>query len=600
MPTRLRCYGLASVAVMVTAVVRFLLIPVLGNRFGFDLFLISTFVCSRYLGFGPSLFALLAGALPVTIFHLVGPDLRDPYFLVGLSAYFTLGAIVALLGKREHDARSTLQSEIQERKAAEDAVRASEARLQEREERLRMAVESAEIGTWDLNPVTGERTWSDRTKVMFGLSPDADVSNVLFLDRIHPEDRDRADRAVQQALDPNGDGAYDLDCRLVLPDGTIRWFTAKGQALFQGEMPNRRPIRFIGTVLDITERKHAHEALKASENRLQAILNNTSAVVYLKDAQSRYMMVNRRFEELFKIQQAEIVGKTDAEVFPSDVVAKLQANDRQIRDTGLPLQFEEVVPHDDGPHTYISVKFPVFNAGGQCNAVGGISTDITVRKKALEALEEEQELLRHTIEVQDQERQLVTYEIHDGLVQYATAALMQLEGIRDRVQPDAVAERIDNVLGILRKTIDEGRRIINGIHATVLDDCGVVAAVQQLIEDEDRAHVQVEFVKDEDLGRMAPNIEVAIYHIAQEALTNVYKHSQSEKVQIELSRRGDRVHLEVRDRGVGFTPPISSQGVHGLRGMSERARIAGGQCTIRSAPGKGTQVIADLPYLNRN
>ena len=99
---------------------------------------------------------------------------------------------------------------------------------------------------------------------------------------------------------------------------------------------------------------------------------------------------------------------------------------------------------------------------------------------------------------------------------------------------------------------------------------------------------------------MAPSIELALYHITQEALTNVYKHSQSDKVRIELSRRDDKVHLEVRDWGVGFAPPGSSKGIHGLRGMTERARIAGGKCTIQNASGKGTKVIVDLPYLSRN
>ena len=167
-------------------------------------------------------------------------------------------------------------------------------------------------------------------------------------------------------------------------------------------------------------------------------------------------------------------------------------------------------------------------------------------------------MLQHTIEVQDQDRQLIAYEIHDGLVQYATGALMQLESIRDQAKSETLSEQVENVVDIMRKTVAEGRRIINGIHTTVLDDCGVVAAVEQLIEDEERAHVQIEFIKDENLGRMAPNTELALYHITQEALTNAHKHSQSDKVRVELSRREDRVHLEVRDWGVGFSPPANS------------------------------------------
>src|SRR4051812_9236879 len=98
-----------------------------------------------------------------------------------------------------------------------------------------------------------------------------------------------------------------------------------------------------------------------------------------------------------------------------------------------------------------------------------------------------------------------------------------------------------------RTTVAEGRRLINGIRTPVLDGWGVVAAVQHLIDEEDRAHVQFEFVKDEQLGRMTSNIEEALYRITQEALTNIRKHSQSKKVRIELGRWDGGVHLEVRD-----------------------------------------------------
>lgn len=732
MSTSLRNYGFAFVIVVVTAVVRFLLIPVLGNRFGFDFFLISTFICSRWLGFRPSVIALLTGALLVTIFHFVGPDLHDPYFLVGLAAYLVLGSIVALLGKLERDARSELQSEIEERKAAEEAVRATQARLQEQEERVRLAIEAADIGTWDFNPITGEQQWSSRAKLMFGLSADADVSNVSFRDRVHPKDRERVNRAIQKALDPSGDGVYQVDCRIVWPDGAIRWFIARGQALFEGKKANRRAIRLIGTAIDITERKQAEEIVRASESRLKAMMDNTSAVIYLKDSQGRHLLINRRFEELFNVTQQQIIGKTDAEIFPDHVVAQLQTNDRQVRETGQALEFEEVVPHSDGPHTYVSVKFPVTDASGTVVATGGISTDIsdrkaaenvirdsearlrgildntpavislkdlsgryvlvnrgweelfgvanddvvgltneellskslsprmsrsiadqfftidrhviqsgkaiefedpmpwgsdprifatvkfpikdasdkitgiggisidiTERRKAMDSLAAEQEMLRHTVEFQDQELELLSYEIHDGLVQYATGALMQLEGIRYQLESEADAAQIERVVDILRSTVAEGRRLVNGIRTPVLDDWGVVAAIEQLIREADRADLQIEFIKDQVFGRLAPRLEETLYRITQEALTNIVKHSQSKKVQIELLRRGDRIHLEIRDWGIGFVPFLSLSGTHGLSGIRNRARIAGGRCMILSAPAEGTKIVIDLPYLNR-
>lgn len=541
-------------------------------------------------------------------------------FQLRLAMFVVIGAMLSILINSLHLTRRRLEErqrglelEILERQRAETALQQQHSQLLgeiarrqqieqalcEREERFRMAVESADIGTWDFNPVTGERNWSARAKEMFGLSPDADVSFVSYLDRFHPDDREFAQQAVKQALDPRGNGRYEVDCRLIWPDGSIHWFIVKGQSFFQGEGAARHAVRFIGTVLDITDRKRSEMALRASESRLQAITTNTPAVIYLKDWQGRYLMINRRFEEIFSTTQQQVVGKTDAEVFPGDVASMLEANDRQVQASGSPLEFEEVLPQSDGPHTYFSVKFPVYDEAGRPTAVGGISTDITDRKKTMDALEAEQEMLRHTIEIQDEERQLVTCEIHDGLVQYAAGALMQLEAARAEVESESAAQRIDQVMNILRKTVAEGRRLINGIRTPVLDDWGVVAALENLIDEEDRANVKVEFVKDPELGRMAPNVEEALYRITQEAMTNTYKHSHATKVRIELLRLGDRVRLEVRDWGVGFAPAARTKRVHGLHGMTTRARIAGGHCTIVSVPGEGTQIVADLPYLSR-
>ena len=99
---------------------------------------------------------------------------------------------------------------------------------------------------------------------------------------------------------------------------------------------------------------------------------------------------------------------------------------------------------------------------------------------------------------------------------------------------------------------------------------------------------------------MPPRTEETLNRITQEALTNIRKHSQSKKVRIELGRQGDRVHLEIRDWGVGFTPTNGSAKGHGLRGMAQRARIAGGECKIDSTLGAGTQVVVDLPFVGRD
>jgi PAS domain S-box-containing protein len=127
-------------------------------------------------------------------------------------------------------------------------------------------------------------------------------------------------------------------------------------------------------------------------------MNSVPAVVYVKDTTGHYLLVNEQYLRVFHLTEEQIIGKTDYDVFPSEVAAALQANDQAIVDAGQSINSEELVPHDDGLHTYMSVKFPLFDAQGQMYAIGGISTDISEHKQAEQALHEEQEKYRSLVE----------------------------------------------------------------------------------------------------------------------------------------------------------------------------------------------------------
>ncbi|HEV3343107.1 MAG TPA: PAS domain S-box protein [Pirellulales bacterium] len=143
--------------------------------------------------------------------------------------------------------------------------------------------------------------------------------------------------------------------------------------------------RIVGTqgmFWDVTARKQTEEALRESEQRLQSILDNARAVIYVKAIDGRYVLVNRLFESLFHVRRGEVVGKSDLDLFPADMAEAFRANDHRVLSAGAALQFEEVAPHDDGPHTYVSTKFLLYDSFGVPHALCGISTDITERKRA--------------------------------------------------------------------------------------------------------------------------------------------------------------------------------------------------------------------------
>jgi PAS domain S-box-containing protein len=135
-------------------------------------------------------------------------------------------------------------------------------------------------------------------------------------------------------------------------------------------------------VAEIAQRRQAEDALRERERLIHAILDNSPALIFLKDREGRYLLINKEFEETFGVTQEEIRGKKDEQVFPAEHATAFRANDLRVLQTGVPAEFEEVALQDDGPHTSFVHKFPLLDAAGKIYAIGGIATDITERKRA--------------------------------------------------------------------------------------------------------------------------------------------------------------------------------------------------------------------------
>ena len=154
--------------------------------------------------------------------------------------------------------------------------------------------------------------------------------------------------------------------------------------LAQTSRGRERQLRTSNFALEaeVAERKQAQEQLRESQQRLQAILDNSFAVIYLKDAHGRYLLINRRYETLFHVDRDAVLGKTDHDIFPKQMADAFRANDERALKLRDAITIEEIAPQDDGLHTYVSIKFPLHDASGEPYAVCGISTDITERKRA--------------------------------------------------------------------------------------------------------------------------------------------------------------------------------------------------------------------------
>ena len=191
---------------------------------------------------------------------------------------------------------------------------------------------------------------------------------------------------------------YELEKRLRHSAGHTIWALVTTSIVRDAE---ERPLYLLSQVQDITARKEAEQALRESRQRLQDIIDNTTAVIYVKDREGRFLLVNRRFEMLYDVARDEAPGKSDRDLFSAEQADAFRAKDLQVLSTGISLESEEVARHEDGLHTYLSVRFPMFHAtdpNGAPYAVCAISTDITERKRAEEALRASEEHFRQIID----------------------------------------------------------------------------------------------------------------------------------------------------------------------------------------------------------
>ncbi|NJK74949.1 MAG: PAS domain-containing protein [Microcoleus sp. SU_5_6] len=199
---------------------------------------------------------------------------------------------------------------------------------------------------------------------------------------------------------------------------------------------------------EISDRQQAQTALQQSEALLQAILDYSTAVISIKDIDGKYLLINRHFENLFHIPKAQIAGKTDSDIFPQDKAATLRENDLAVLQTCSPLSIEEVIPQDDGQHTYISLKFPLCNSQGIAYAVGTISTDVSDLKVAELTLKK----AKAQLEIEVEERTQFLRQANE-LLQFELAARVR-GAITVRQMTAQVARHARTVDGILGASLD--------------------------------------------------------------------------------------------------------------------------------------------------
>ena len=358
--------------------------------------------------------------------------------------------------------------DVSDHVAATEAILAGELALRGRSEQLAMATEAAQIGTWDFNPVTGTLNWDVRCKALFGLPPDAAITYDTFREGIHPEDRERVDRAVQLSLDPDGSGAYEAEFRSIgFQDGRERWLAAAGRTWFE----DRKPTRFIGTVMDVSPQKKVERLLRESEARFQSFAQAMMNHVWSATPDGQLDWFNEQVFRYTGLEFPALEGERWASiVHPDDLLATAMRWSDALK-SGETYESEFRLRRADGAFRWhIARAVPIRDDAGAVTRWIGTNTDIHDQKAVSAALEDinatlEQRVQERTSQLQQTEEALrqaqkmeAVGQLTGGIAHDFNNLLQGITGALDRVQNRIAQGRHNDVDRFLKAAVDSANR----------------------------------------------------------------------------------------------------------------------------------------------
>ena len=509
----------------------------------------------------------------------------------------------------------------------------AEALLRQSEERLTLAFAGAREGVWDWNVETGAVVYSPRWKEMLGYA-DHEIEPHLgaWEQLLHPDDKPRAGELHDRlAL---GAGTYEGEFRLRHKEGHYIHVLSRGLPVRR--QPDGPVVRIVGTHLDITERKRTESALRESEERLTLAFAGAQEGVWDWNLETNAVTYSPRWTQMLGYAEDEIephISAWERLVHPEDRARADQANEAVARGDRM-YEAEFRLRHKDGRYVHVlSRGFPVRREpGGPVVRIVGTHFDLTERKEAEQALRRSHEelevrvrertvelalaneslraeigereraerartdLLGRLVFAQEDERRRIAREMHDQFGEQLTALGHRIASLKEAAagRPD-LREPIEALQQVAQQLDRDVDHLVWELRPTALDDLGLQAALSNYVQNwSARTGIAVELhtsgLRDDRLGSEA---ETTLYRIAQEALTNVAKHSRAKNVELILERRADHVLLIVEDDGAGFDPGLRTGGF-GLLGMQERASLVGASLEIESAAGQGTTILVRM------
>jgi PAS domain S-box-containing protein len=486
--------------------------------------------------------------------------------------------------------------------------------LEESEHRLREAERLAHVGYWHHDYERDVITWSDETYRIHGLPLNMALEPALLTLRIHPDDRTMVLAHVSATLE--GGSSHDLEFRIVRPDGEVRIVHSQGELVRD---VSGRPLRLFGTVQDVTERRRTEQAMSESHNLLNAVIEGTDDVVFVKDLQRRYLMINSAGARHLGRPHHEIIGRDDGALLP-EVAASIEIQDREVLETGKTQAFEQWLTIAGASRAFFTLKSAFRDTDGRIVGLIGIGRDITEHKRLEEQLRQAQKME-------------AVGRLAGGIAHDFNNILTVINGfsrqIFDRIEDERNLEALTEIIKSGERAADLTRQLLafsrkQRLQPQVVDVNPLLSDLAKLLRALIGANIALVFKPSQRLGTVEIDrgqFEQAIINLAvnardamprggrliietgEQTLDETYVQSNPDV------RPGRYVRVVVADSGTGmddatkarifepfFTTKEPGKGTGlGLAMVYGFVMQSGGHIEVTSAPGAGTSFSVYLP-----